>query len=412
MNEIKTIELELTGMAHGGRALGRHEGRIIFVSYAIPGERVRAHITEDKGRFANAETVEVLEASPDRATPVCKHFGTCGGCHWQHIDYPAQLRLKREVMIDQLQRVGKIDEPSVLETLPSPAGPWTYRVKATFHADPEGQLGYWSYDNNYIVPIEECYIIRPELIALLDELAFEETPEIDRVRLRIGGEDDLMITLSATNDQPPAIATDMPISINFLLSDNVPVNLIGSPNTRYEVNGRWFRVTAGGFFQINAQTAGLLVDEVMHYLDLRGDESVLDLYSGVGVFSAFIAEEAALVTAIESYPPAATDAEVNLSEFDNVDIVEGAVEDVLPEAPGPYDLAVIDPPRGGMVPEALDALVEQAPRAIVYVSCDPATLARDAKRLRRHGYTLEVTQPVDMFPQTYHIESVSKFSRT
>ncbi|MBN1287477.1 MAG: class I SAM-dependent RNA methyltransferase [Anaerolineae bacterium] len=411
MNDTNTFELELTGMAHGGSAIGRHAGRIIFVPYAIPGERIIARITEDKGRFANAEIVEVLDPAPGRTAPVCKHFGACGGCQWQHIDYPAQLRFKREVMIDQLQRIGKLDAPNVAEPLPSPGGPWAYRVKATFHTGKDGQLGYWSHDNSRIIPIEECHIIRPELVALLDELAFEETPEIDKARLQVGSDGALMITLSAADDQPPALETDLPVSINFLLSDNVPVNLIGSASARYEVNGRRFRVTAGGFFQVNPPAAGLLVDEAMHCLNLRGGESVLDLYSGVGLFSAFIAEDAALVTAVESYPPAVTDAEVNLAEFDNVDLIEGTVEDVLPDAPGPYDLAVVDPPRAGMEPAALDALAAHAPRVIVYVSCDPATLARDAMRLSRHGYALETTQPVDMFPQTFHIESVSRFVR-
>ncbi len=408
-----TFELELIGMAHGGSAIGRHEGRIIFVPYALPGEHITARITEDKGRFAFAAIVALHDASPDRVEPSCSHYkqGGCGGCQWQHIAYPAQLRLKRIVMIDQLQRVGKLDRPSVRETLPGPVGEWAYRVKATFHTDTSGALGFWSDDNRRIIPIEECHIIRPELMDLLGELDFEGTPEIDRVRLQVGTDGELMITLSATDDRPPSLETDMPISINFLLSDNVPINLIGGTNTRYEVNGRWFRVTAGGFFQVNPAAAGLLVDEVMHGLNLHGDESVLDLYSGVGLFSAFIAPDAGMVTTIESYPPAVTDAEVNLAEFDNIDLIEGPVEAVLADAPGPYDLAVVDPPRTGMAPRALDALVAHAPRVLMYVSCDPATLARDAQRLLRQGYRLESVQPVDMFPQTFHIESVSRFVR-
>lgn len=411
MSDRDTFDLELTTMAHGGSALGRHEGRAIFVPYALPGERVRARIVEDKGRYARAEVVDLLAPSPDRATPPCPHFGPgqCGGCHWQHIDYAAQLRLKRAVVIDQFQRVGKVAEPRVLATLPAP-DPWAYRVHVTLHADAGGALGFWSDDNSHIVPIEECHIIRPELLDLLTQLEFEDAG-LTHVRLQVGADGALMMVLSTADDTPPALETDLPLSINFLLSDNEPLNLIGSTHVRYEVRGRWFRVTAGGFFQANPPVAGLLVDEVMHRLDLSHDASVLDLYSGVGLFSAFIAERAALVAAVESYPPAVTDAEDNLADFDNVDLIEGAVEDVLPDLEGPFDAAVVDPPRTGMTPEALDALAAHAPRTLVYVSCDPATLARDAGRLARHGYTLVETQPVDMFPQTFHIESVSHFVR-
>ena len=406
-----TFELELTGMAHGGAAIGRREGRTIFAPYAIPGERVRARIVEDKGRFARAQVIEVLSPSPDRVEPPCPHFGPgqCGGCHWQHIAYPAQLRLKREVMIDQLRRVGRIDDPPVQATLPSP-DPWAYRVHATFQVDAHGALGFWSDDNRRIVPVETCLIIREELLDLLGELAFEPG-SLNRARLQVGSDGALLMTLSADDDQPPELETDLPISVNFLLSDNEPFNLIGSTHTRYEVRGRWFRATGGSFFQANLPVAGLLIDEVLRRLDLDGDESVLDLYSGVGLFSAFLAERAALVTAVESYPPAVTDAEFNLAEFDNVDLIEGAVEDALPDLEGPYAAAVLDPPRTGMTPGAVDALAAHAPRTIVYVSCDPATLARDARRLLGRGYTLVDVQPVDMFPQTFHIESVSRFVR-
>ena len=411
------FELDLVSMAHGGSALGRHEGRVVFVPYAIPGERVRVRLSgegdAERGgkRFARAEVVDVLSPAPGRVAPRCRHFGPgeCGGCQWQHIDYAAQLRFKQQVMIDQLERVGKLKDPPVLAALPAP-NPWAYRMNATFHLDEAGTLGFWSDDNSRVVALEECHIIHPALLDLLDSLEFE-AGSLERVRLQVGSDGALMMTLSAADDLPPALETDLPLSVNFLLSDNEPLNLVGSTHARYEVRGRWFRVTAGGFFQVNPAVAGVLVDEVMHHLDLRGSESVLDLYSGVGLFSAFIAESAALVTAVESYPPAVTDAESNLADFDNVDLIEGAVEDVLPNLEGPYDHAVVDPPRTGMTPAALDALVAHAPRTLVYVSCDPATLARDAGRLAAHGYTLAEVQPVDMFPQTFHIESVSRFVR-
>ncbi|MBN1202701.1 MAG: 23S rRNA (uracil(1939)-C(5))-methyltransferase RlmD [Anaerolineae bacterium] len=407
----QTFELTLDEMVHGGNTLGRHAGRAIFVPYTIPGERITARIVDDHSRYAFAEGVTLLEPSPDRVPPRCPHFGPgrCGGCHFQHIDYAAQPGFKRDVVIDQFKRIGGFKTPVVRPTIPSPDA-WAYRAHATFHVDEAGSLCFVGTDDKTLIPIDECHIIRPELIELLDQIDFD-IPDLERVRLQIGSEGDLMIILSTRNDDAPELEVNLPVSVNFLLSDNEPVNLIGSSHTVYVVGGRRFRVTAGGFFQVNLPQAKTLVDLVLEKLDLRGEETVLDLYAGVGLFTAFIAEQAALVTSIESYPPAVTDADTNLADLDNVDLVEGSVEAVLPDLQGPYDAAVLDPPRSGIKPYALDALDALGPRTIVYVSCEPSTLARDAKRLNKKGYRLIDVQPVDMFPQTYHIECVAHFAR-
>ena len=408
----QSFELTLHGMAHGGRAVGRHGGKAIFVPYAIPGERITARITDDRKRYAFAEGVRLLEASPQRVPPRCPHFGPegCGGCHFQHIAYEAQLQYKREVVADQLQRIGGFADPQVLPTLPSPQ-PWAYRSHATFHVDADGRLCFVGTDDTSLVPIEECHILRPELLELLTLLDLD-VPELERVRLQVGSDpDDRMIVLSTRNDSVPELLADLPVSVNFLLSDNEPVNLIGESHVRYSVRGRVFRVTAGGFFQVNVPVAELLIGEVLDRLALQGDEAVLDLYAGVGLFTAFLAERAALVTSVESYPPAVTDADVNLAEFDNVDLIEGNVEAVLPALSEPYDAVVLDPPRSGVDVRVLDALGELAPPTIVMVSCEPSTLARDAQRLVRKGYRLLSVQPLDMFPQTYHVESVAHFAR-
>jgi 23S rRNA (uracil1939-C5)-methyltransferase len=407
-----SFELEIEEMVHGGNTLGRHAGRPIFVPFAIPGERITARIVDDRGRYAFAEGVTLLHPAPDRVIPVCPHFGPgrCGGCHFQHIDYPAQPDYKRDVVIDQLTRIGGFRDPVVQPAVPSPEG-WNYRVHVTFHVDAEGRLCFVGTDGETLVPIEECHIIRPDLLDLFDQLDFESIADLERVRLQVGSNGDLMVILSTKDDEAPELEVDFPVSINLLLSDNEPVNLIGSSHVIYTVNGRNFRVTAGGFFQVNLPQAETLVDLVMHKLDLRGTESVLDLYAGVGLFTAFLAERARFVTSIESYPPAVTDADENLAEFENIDLIEGSVEDVLPDVEGPFDAAVLDPPRTGMEKEALDALAELGPRRIVYVSCDPATLARDAKRLVSKGYQLVDVTPVDMFPQTFHIEAVALFTR-
>ncbi len=417
MAKDNLIELELTAMGHGGKAMGRHHGRMIFVPYAIPGERITARIVEDKRSYAHAEGVALLKASPDRVTPQCPHFGPgrCGGCQLQHIAYAAQLRYKREVVVDQIKRIGGVRkaERRVRQTIPSPE-PWGYRSRAAFHVAPDGRLGFVSTDPPRIEPIERCYILHPAAMALLDSLDMDFSG-IEQVRVQVGSDGSGMLILSTADDLAPELEVDMPVSVNLLLSDNEPVNLIGSAHTIYEVKGRYFRVTAGGFFQVNLPVAAILVDLVLERLNLQGNEAVLDLYAGVGLFSAFIAERAALVTVVESYPPAVTDADENLAEFEHVDLFEGGVGPVLrgliEEGAAPYDAAVVDPPRAGLEPDVIAALAELAPPTLVYVSCDPGTLARDVKRLQRQGYRLLSVQPVDMFPQTYHIECVAHFAR-
>ena len=407
------FELELTSMAHGGSAIGRHEGRAIFVPFAIPGERITARVTQDKGRFAYAEGLTMLDASDARVQPRCPHFGPgkCGGCHWQHIDYAAQLEFKQQVVIDQISRLGGLPDVPVHETIGSP-DPWQYRSHITFHVNNDGKLGFIATDDQHILPIEECHIIRPELLDLFDSLDLEGLAGLTRVRLQVGSDSaERTVILSTQDDQPPEVESDIPASVNFLFDDGRPMLLIGSPHVHYTVKGREFQITAGGFFQVNLAQAETLVDQVMTRLNLQGTESVLDLYAGAGLFTAFIAEHASLVTSVESYPPAVIDADENLSEFDNVELYEGPVEDVLPDLEGPFDAIVLDPPRAGVEGPALDAMAALGAAKIVYVSCDPATFARDAKRLTNKGYRLLDIQPVDMFPQTWHIELVGTFEK-
>ena len=412
------IELDLTSAVYGGKVLGRHKGRPIFVPYAIPGERVTARIVEDKRSYANAEGVQLLKASPDRVRPPCPHFGPgrCGGCQLQHMNYAAQLRYKRDVVLDQLKRLGDFKRPERLvpDVIPSPE-PWGYRSRARFHVAPDGRLGFVSTDPNRVEAVDWCYILDPAAMSLLEALALD-TSGLDQVQVVVGTDENPMLILSTQDDLAPELETDRPLSVNLLLHDNEPVNLIGSSHTNYQVKGRTFRVTAGGFFQVNLPVAERLVDLVLERLALQGTESVLDLYAGVGLFSAFIAERAALVTVVESYPPAVTDADENLAEFEHIDLFEGGVgpvlNDLIADGEGPFDAAVVDPPRAGLEPEVLDALVELGPRTLVYVSCDPATLARDLKRLGKRGYRTVEVQPVDMFPQTYHIECVAHVVKT
>lgn len=407
----ETIDVRLDAMAHGGEALGRYEGRAIFVPYSIPGELVRVEIVEDRGRYARARLVDVLEPSPVRVTPPCPFFGQdkCGGCQWQHIDTAVQPRVKGLVTLDQLSRVGKFQDPPIYEPIPDPVG-WEYRNHALFRVNPEGRLGFLASHSHDVYPITDCLIIHPLLRSLFQSLDMSY-PELEWLEVRVGtATDDLMILIQAKEEESPSLEVDFPVSIVQIRHDDAVAPLIGLDYILEQVHERTFRVSATSFFQVNSVQAAQLVTLVMEALELQGTEDVLDAYCGVGLFTAFIAESAGLVTGIEVNAPAVADARHNLADLDNITLLEGPVEDVLTGLDHRFDAVVVDPPRAGLAPEVIDALVAMAPQRLVYVSCDPATLARDARRLVRQGYTLAWVQPVDLFPQTYHIENVALFT--
>ncbi len=409
---METITVEVTTMAHGGDALGRHEGKVIFVPYAIPGETVRVDITEDKEHYAFARLVEVVERASERVDPPCPYFGQgkCGGCQWQHIDYDMQVRLKQEILVDQLERIGDLEEPLVHLTMPDETG-WAYRNHAQFRPAAEGGLGFQRADGDEarIMPIDFCMILHPALSDLYGLIDLD-VEGLVRLVLRSGtATGDRLIGFEMEEDKPPAVEVDETVSCVMLLEEGGYANLIGDNYITERVAGHEYRISASSFFQVNTRQAEALMHLALAYLDLEGDETVLDAFCGVGLFTTHLAGAAQLVIGIESSPSAVDDLLVNTEALDNVEIIEGAVEDVLPEIAVPLDAVLLDPPRGGVDRHALDALADLAPERIVYVSCDPATLARDAKRLRRKGYDLVEVQPVDMFPQTYHVESVSLF---
>jgi len=399
-------------MAHGGDALGRHEGKVIFVPYAMPGEEALVEIVQDKGRYARARLIEILTPSPHRVDPPCPHFGPgkCGGCQWQHIAYQAQLELKAAVVGNQLARLGRLPDVPVKRPIPS-ASPWHYRNHVQFSVSDDGRLGFVATTGRRVETIEMCYLLHPileELFAALDL----ELPGLARLSLRAGvNTGDLMMIFKTHDDLPPALESDLPVSCVLLLSDGTPVNLIGSNHITEVVAGRRFRVSATSFFQVNTAAAEELVRVVSEYLAPAGDEVLLDAYCGVGTFALSLADQVGQVIGIEEDARAVADANLNAAGLANVEFIEGSVEALLSKLDRRIDLAVLDPPRQGCKPDALRALIELAPHRIVYVSCDPATLARDARKLTDGGYQLVEVQSVDMFPQTYHIESVALFGR-
>ncbi len=374
------ITLRLETMAYGGEALGRVEGKAVFVRGGLPGETVRARIDDDRRRFARAHVIDVIDPSPDRIAPRCLHFGfsaaACGGCHWQHITYEAQLRFKTAIVREQLQRLGGLGDPPVRDIIPSP-DVWAYRNHAQFHIAPGGRPGFRAAHGQRVVALTECHVIAPPLQAWL-----QANRSVDQTDRRIS------VRCSNAPDGPE-------------LPDRF------APATTFVLKGVPLRVSAESFFQVNTALVEMLIDQVLDNLQLRGGETVLDAYGGVGLFSRFIAPRAKHVIGIESSRSASADAQYNLAAFDHVEWRSGLVEEVLPTLPGSIDAAVLDPPRAGCAPVVLEALSARQIDRVVYVSCDPSTLARDVKRLTAHGYRLIAAQPIDLFPHTYHVETIA-----
>ncbi len=408
----ETVDLRLTTMAHGGAALGRAEGRVVFVPYAIPGERVRVEIVEAHRRWAKGRLVEVLEPSPHRVEPPCPYFGPggCGGCHLQHIAYEAQVSFKEEVVADQMVRLGGLSA-AVVQGIVAAAEPWGYRNHIQLHPTEGGRLGFLRAESHRVVPVEECLLTEP----LLDDLwaALDmEWPQLARLSLRCGvATGDLMAIFELDHYEDFDIRVDFAVSCVLLLADGETVVLMGLPYLRERVAGRSYRISAGSFFQVNTGGAEALVALVDEFLAPTGDETLLDLYCGVGLFGLALAPKVGRVIGVEASPGACADFRDNAQGLSHVEVREGQVQAVLPDVQERVDLLILDPPRSGAGAGVVAEIARLAPRRIAYVSCDPATLARDARALVDAGFRLERVQPVDLFPQTYHIESVALFTR-
>jgi 23S rRNA (uracil1939-C5)-methyltransferase len=398
-------------MVYGGDCLGRlPDGRAVFVPFVLPGELVQIQIVDDKKRYARAWPIELIEASPERIAPRCAHFGACGGCQYQHLDYTKQLEHKQAIMLDQLQRIAKLDDPPLRPIVPSPA-PWNYRNTVQFHLGREGELGYVHADGEHLLPIVECHLPQEAINALWPQIELGEESGVFRLGVRQDSYDELMLIMEGEDPKPPEFGEDIPVSAVYAPPDARLTVLAGEDHLIFTLLGHHFQVSARSFFQVNTPMAEKMVQHVLEHLDFSGRPNAVELYAGVGLFSVFLAPRVGNLTAIESSGSACHDFAVNLDEFDNVTLYEAEAEEVVPALESPVDMLVMDPPRAGLAPAVHDALAALAPRQIAYISCDPATLARDIKKILQNGYELTSITPFDLFPQTSHIESISIFEK-
>ena len=394
----KPLEIELTGFAAGGKAVGRApDGRIVFVEYAMPGERVLAEIAAETPSYIEATTIEVREPSEQRVEPRCQYFGRCGGCQLQHISYGEQLRLKTGIVRDQLRRIGRFEDAAidgVLQEMIGMADPWAYRNHMRFTVRRDGEVGFMEHGSHRFLRIDHCEIALPAANRVLRD-AQGRTMQTRALTVRAGEHSDELLVQPKLRWRPHRRGNTR------------------SGQTHYHelLRGARYRVSSPAFFQVNSRQAERLIELVVARARAVQPRLVADAYSGVGTFAVALAQVVPDVVTIEASAAAGDDAEVNLAPYDNVRRIVGTVEEQLPALDPVPDVVVVDPPRAGLDASVIDAIVESGVRRLVYVSCDPATLARDLRRLADGGMELSELQPIDMFPHTQHIECISTLDR-
>lgn len=438
------IEIEITGMAHEGQGVGRINGLAVFVEGALKGEKVLARIEKVSKNYAIARVERIILTSPERVEPPCPYAENCGGCSLQHLSYKGQLDFKTQKVRDNLERIGRINT-KVLETI-GMAVPEKYRNKAQYPVgikDGRAVLGFYKKRSHEIVPIKAC-LIQQDLSWKVAECVAGwveryRIPVYDEVRhqgllrhvvTRIGSKTgEVMVILVINGDDLPHLKEligTMEKEIEGLASVYLNVNkkktnvilgeenvlVYGKPQIIDFIGDIKFTLSPNSFFQVNPIQVEVLYGKALEFAGLSGEETVIDAYCGIGTITLFLAQEARKVYGIEVVPDAIKDARKNakLNGIENVEFIEGAAEEVMPQLLKKgvrADVIVMDPPRRGCDERLLEAAVAMNPSRIVYVSCNPATLARDLRFLEDRGYRTELVQPVDMFPFTHHVECVT-----
>lgn len=397
----ETLDLTIEKLVYGGDGLSRVNGEVIFTPFVLPSERVQAVRADHRGHVARARAISVAEPSGDRVRPPCPYFGRCGGCQYQHADYSAQLRFKREILAETLRRVGKFEfDP---ERIQAESGePWGYRNRVQLHFE-NGRVGYREIGSRKLVAVERCPISSPKINEALGALN-----RMVRDRRWPRFVKSLEIFTDERHVQWNVLEAERPVAKHFFewLAEMVPGTVMGP--LEYAVNGDDFRVSGQSFFQVNRFLLPKLAEWALG--DVRG-ETAWDLYAGAGLFSLPLARRFARVRAVESGRSAAADLEGNARRAGlKVEVVQQQADAFLIEANDMPDFVLADPPRSGLDRMATARLLEIAPPRLTIVGCDPATLARDLAALRARYEIAEIVM-VDLFPQTFHIETIAKLVR-
>lgn len=419
---MPAVTVDITSLAYGGKGVGRIDGKVVFVPYTAPGDRVNIEITSEKKGFFEGRLIEVVMPSPFRQTPTCSLFGKCGGCHWEHISYQTQVEWKDRIFRETIERIGGIRDLPLEPPIPA-AEPLRYRVKAQFHIK-DHIWGFFEAGSHRVIEVEECHLLDPVLnktfISLRNYMAENQsglpihTVEIGKSDL--DGKAVALIHLKEKKDlKPEAIleaikelkGIEFRITLPGKRSGKV-TSTIGDTSLIYRLRGMTLKAGVSTFSQVNISQNLCLVDTVLEYADVGHEDSILDLYCGAGNLALPLAERCRKVTGVDMDPSAIGDAILNAkaNSIKNVNLICSdasmglkSLSKTLP------DIVVLDPPREGGF-EVIKGIAGLKPKRVVYVSCNPSTLARDLAVLIKEGYVINRARVIDMFPQTYHIEGL------
>jgi len=415
---------------YGGSFLARLDGKAVFVPLALPGESAKVRIKEEKRGYATAEVEEIVTPAPERIVPACRHFGTCGGCQYQHTGYGTQLDLKRAILRETLERAG-LHAPTEFDVLAGPdAEAWGYRNRIRLAFDAKGNPGYRSRRSNAVVAIAECPIAAPLLVRAafaFAEAARRAAPQlrVEEVSLFCDADETSLLASAFVKGAPGGILDTLAEAMRERISELKGMELAAEQNKEqpprtlacwgqdyltYRAAGIDYRVDHGAFFQVNRRLVDSLAERVT-----AGHKGVLawDLFAGVGLFARKLAERFERVMAVESAPAAIPGLEANLRGTGGMPVQAWTLNFLRSEGKKERpDLIVVDPPRAGLGPEITGALAGTGAPAITYVSCDPATLARDLRALVASGYAIEDVTLADLFPQTFHLETLVRLRRS
>jgi 23S rRNA (uracil1939-C5)-methyltransferase len=430
------MQLKIEKLVYGGDGLGRlpgdehGRGKTVFVPFSIDGEQVEAEIVEQRRGFARARLERVTQPSPDRVEPGCPYFLRCGGCQYQQANYVRQLKIKVAILLETLRRTAKIELPSELAVHPSTEWNYRNRTRLKVQGAPQFAVGYYKFRSHELLPIEQCPISSPLINRAIKEIwaagRTEVIPaEIREIELFADHADERLLVevyCEPGTDKPvgqkitDTVGQILSSAIGVAVFEQPPANQLiepkrlasfGESELGYETKSARYRVSAGAFFQVNR----FLIDELIAIVtDGASGKLALDLYAGVGLFSTVLARSFAQVIAVESSQTSLADLRHNAPA--EVKAVLATTEQYLGQAFGPHpDLIVVDPPRGGLGEAVVRSLAKLEAPKITYVSCDPSTLARDLRLMNDSGYQIEKAHLIDLFPQTFHIESVFKLAR-
>ena len=430
MSEI-IRNLDISSLVHGGRGLGHHEGKAIFVPLTAPGDRVDCRVVKSKRRYAEAELCEVVDPSPLRREPPCPFFGSCGGCQWQHILYHEQVRWKEKIFTDLMTRGKLVSSDRLKSIVPAPKE-WDYRNRVQFkcHLSAKGMnIGFYQRGSHRVVDIDKCLLVSPEIQRILGRLRNElpEAPCLDclpQVDVACGDDGKVRIVLHPLPEGRQQLRSWLQAfadrhQINACVQSRrkeTPEVVCGEGELTVKVDQPEIslRYGPGGFVQVNSAQNRSMVAAMLGLLALNGTENVLDLFCGMGNFSLPLARRVARVAGVEGHAASIANARVNAT-VNNIANVEFYTDDATAilsryQVTDDLDLVILDPPRTGCYQLSRE-LLKLRPQRILYVSCDPATLVRDLTHLVHGGYEVVSSQPFDLFPQTWHIESMTLLAR-